>query len=450
MKRLTWVLALVACGGSSHHSGSDAAIDGHTIDSHSIDSPIDSTSIDAHVDAPPDGGIVVDAPSDGGIVVDAPSDGGIVIVDAPPDAPAPCNVLAQTGCNTGEKCTWIADAYTPQYVGHIGCVPDGTATTGMACQFGAAGPTGYDNCVKGTVCGNFTGGPGVCKDICDPQGGAPMCDQSHACEAYNGLFDEGGIPVAAVCDPTCDPLADNDFDGPGSALSRTGSACGSANIGCYGYPTTSGTTSFSCATDINYMTALHHRTVCDNSNGCESGGQLFVNSCNQGYLPLLLETTTSTNVVCVAMCQPQPCYAGACGSGDINQHGAAPHRCQTPDALGSFDTSATGEECAYWWYLETDTSGTLHRSPYSDSLGFCFDHSKYSYDTNGDNTPDTPLPPCQQLQIHATGTDPTQPLTYWGAADLGCVDSATAGQFTGKTRALRAAGVRAPYHHVMR
>jgi hypothetical protein len=433
MKRLTWVLALVACGGSSNHSGSDAAIDSHTIDSRPIDGPIDSHPIDGPVDGP------VDAPVDA--AVDAPPD-GIVIVDAPPDAPSPCNVLTQTGCNAGEKCTWIIDAMTPQYLGHIGCAPDGNAASGAACQFGAAGPTGYDNCVKGTVCGNYTGGAGVCKDVCDPQGGAPMCGANHACVVYSDLFYDGGTPVAAVCDPSCDPLDDNDFDGPGSALSRTGTTCGSANIGCYGYPSTSTPTHFSCATDINYTTALHHRTVLS--------GPLFVNSCNQGYLPLLLETTTSTNVICVAMCKPQPCSAGACGSGDVNQHGMAPHRCQTPDALGSFDTSATGEECAYWWYLETDSStNTLTRSDYSDTLGFCFDHSKYSYDTNGDGTADTPLPPCQQLQIHATGTDPTQPLTYWGAADLGCVDSGAAGLFTGKHRTPPATGLRAPYHHAM-
>lgn len=128
----------------------------------------------------------------------------------------------------------------------------------------------------------------------------------------------------------------------------------------------------------------------------------------------------------------------------------APHRCQTPDALGSFDTTATGEECAYFWYLETDVNGTTHHSAYSDTLGFCFDHSKYEYDANGDGTPDTAYPPCQQLQIHATGADPSQPLTCIGAADLGCVDSATAGTFAGKQTAPHLTGVRAPYHHAMR
>jgi hypothetical protein len=422
MKRLTLVLALVACGGSSNHHGSDASIDSHTIDSRPLDAPPDSRPLDA------------------------PPDSSIVIVDASIDAPpATCNPLAQTGCSPGEKCTWIVDAYTPNYIGHVGCVPDGTATTGAACQFGAAGPTGYDNCIHGTVCSNYQGGTGTCRDLCDPQGGAPACDANHGCVVYGGLFSDGSSSAtAAVCDPSCDPLADNDFDGPGSALARTGTTCGSANIGCYGYPSTSTPTQFTCATDINYTTALHHRMVCDMASGCESNtGAFFVNSCNQGYLPLLYESTGSTNVICTAMCKPQNCYAGACGSGDANQHGAAPHRCQTPDALGTFDTSATGEECAYWWLLEVDATATLTRSAYSDSLGFCFDHSKYQYDSDGDGVADAPLPPCQQLQIHGSGS-------ALGAADLGCIDSATAGLFTGKLPSRRITGVRAPYHHAMR
>jgi hypothetical protein len=428
MKRLTLVLALVACGGSSNHSGSDASNDGHAIDAHVIDAPADARPLDAAaLDAPPDSSIVI---------IDAP------VLDAPP---ATCNPLNQSGCNTGEKCTWIVDAYTPTYVGHIGCTPDGTAHNGEACQFGAAGPTGYDNCIEGMVCSDYRGGTGVCRDICDPQGGNPMCDATHGCVSYLGLFSDGTTaPSAGLCAPGCDPLADNDFDGSGSALTRTGSACGSATIGCYGYPTSSGLpTQFTCTTDINYTTSLHHRTVCDMTNGCEDpSGQLSVNSCNQGYLPLLIESTGSTNVICTAMCKPANCYSGNCGTADANQHGVAPHRCQTPDALGTFNTTAGGEECAYWWFLEVDpNTNTLNRSAYSDSLGFCLDHSKYMYDSNGDGTPDTAIPSCQSLPL--TGT------TTFGAVDLGCVDSATAGFFTGKHRAPLP-GLRAPYHHAMR
>ena len=44
------------------------------------------------------------------------------------------------------------------------------------------------------------------------------------------------------------------------------------------------------------------------------------------------------------------------------------------------------------------SSGTLLRSSYSDTLGFCFDHSKYRYDSNGDGqvtSADLTLPACR-------------------------------------------------------
>src|SRR5262245_30597581 len=74
-----------------------------------------------------------------------------------------CDPLKQTGCGANEKCSWIVDAYEPpagsslQYVGHIGCVPDGTQKVDEECTFGAAGSTGYDNCEKGLVCNNHRG-----------------------------------------------------------------------------------------------------------------------------------------------------------------------------------------------------------------------------------------------------------------------------------------------------
>ena len=156
------------------------------------------------------------------------------------DAIGQCSPLTQAGCATGEKCTWIIDATTPMYVGHIGCEAAGTAAIGAACTFGAAGATGFDNCVGGAVCSAFgtPGTNGTCKQICDNQGGMPMCDASHVCVQYARLFSTGPTSPAAagVCDVACDPLADNDFDGSGSALTRTGTVCGSATVGCYGYP----------------------------------------------------------------------------------------------------------------------------------------------------------------------------------------------------------------------
>src|ERR1041384_8183405 len=80
-------------------------------------------------------------------------DGKVEIIDgAPTDVPiGACNPLTQTGCNAGEKCTWINDQDNPP-IGHVGCAPDGTIALDGACTDPPAGPMGYDTCVKGTVC----------------------------------------------------------------------------------------------------------------------------------------------------------------------------------------------------------------------------------------------------------------------------------------------------------
>ena len=127
----------------------------------------------------------------------------INIVDSSVDGTGPmtCNPLTQAGCNTGEKCTWIIDATTPMYVGHIGCEAAGTAAIGQACTFGAAGATGFDNCVGGAVCSAFgtPGTNGTCKQICDNQGGMPMCDASHVCVQYARLFSTAAYKQTAAC-----------------------------------------------------------------------------------------------------------------------------------------------------------------------------------------------------------------------------------------------------------
>jgi hypothetical protein len=444
MKRVAFVVVLVgaACGGNKGPGkANDASVD--DVDARVIDAPL--------VDAPADSKLV-DAP----MMVDAKLDAS-PIIDAPPDAASsvPCNPLTQAGCAAGEKCTWLLDQVTPTYIGHIGCAPNGTAMAGDACMYGAPGVTGYDGCQRGLVCGDYRGGTGVCKTICDNQGGNPQCATNDVCVVYSGLFYTGGLAAAGVCDPRCDPLADNDFDGSG-AMTKTGTTCGSAaNRGCYGYPSfgTPPATGFSCTTDINVAEGqplgLRHRVQCLETNSCaDPGPTIYVNSCNQGYLPLLRESTTVSTAVCVAMCRPMNCYSGNCGTANANRAGAAPHRCNTTDRLGTFDTSANGEHCRYIWSFEIDDQGNFLRSPSSDTVGFCFDHSKYLYDSDGNNTPDMQLPECAALQPgFGSGSNPADPLTYFGAADLGCVDTATGGvMFAGKPRVPRETnGVRPLY-----
>ena len=368
----------------------------------------------------------------------------IKVVDSSGDTgPMVCNPLMQTGCQSTEKCTWIIDATTPMYVGHIGCVPDGTAAVGAACMFGAAGATGYDNCSKGGVCSAF-GTPmtaGTCKQVCDNQGGAPMCDGSHVCVTYSRLFSTGATSPAAagVCDLACNPLADNDFDGSAGSATKSGNTCGSNyQIGCYGIPSggTPPATGWSCTGDINSNPDknLRHRAECTTTTGCaDTDGTIYVNSCNQGYLPLFRESTAVSTAVCIAMCAPLDCSSGACGTSNVNQFGMAPHRCKNPDI-----TTGTGaqpptlhEECEYLWSEELDGSGNWLPSPTSNTMGFCFDHSQYKYDPTGGNNPTITYPDCQNLQIHGldegSNGDPTMPNAYFGAVDFGCVSTTTAG-----------------------
>src|ERR1041385_2188076 len=49
------------------------------------------------------------------------------LIAAPIDAIPTCNPIAQSGCKTGEKCTWIVDVDAnpttmAEEIGHIGCV----------------------------------------------------------------------------------------------------------------------------------------------------------------------------------------------------------------------------------------------------------------------------------------------------------------------------------------
>jgi hypothetical protein len=323
------------------------------------------------------------------------------------DAGGRCDPLAQLGCAAGEKCTWMVDALLPQYVGHIWCAPDGSKAAGDACTFGPAGATGYDDCQRGLVCSAYRGGAGVCKQICDQQGGQPGCGDGSVCLTRPGLFETSDTTprAAGVCELECDPLTDNDFDGAGTASTKSTATCGTdPAIGCYGAPSfgTLPATTWTCMPELHPTASLRHRVHCSDATGCVVGtAPVEDNSCSQGYLPLLTESTLVTTAICVALCKPRNCYAGNCGTNDGNRLGEAPHRCNTTDRVGTFDTGLGGEHCTFMWYFERNGQ-TLLRSPSSDTLGFCYDHGKYG------------LAACASLSLA-------------DAAKLGCVDSVTAG-----------------------
>jgi hypothetical protein len=372
---------------------------------------------------------------------------------------AACNILTQTGCNNGEKCSWIHDQTMPTAISHVGCAPDGTVAVGAACMYGSP-PMGWDNCKSGGVCEG-----GVCKQICDQQGGAPMCDTTHSCQVYEGFLGPPQMEAAGVCDPTCHPLDDNYFGG----TTRTGTACGSGE-GCYGFWSGGpGQSHFSCASvpphGVNPpppgSNALFHRAACATASGCaNAGGSPYLNGCASGYMPYITDDLAGMNTfVCIAFCKPADCTVTAtpgCGTAGANRVGASPHRCNQTDAMGTFNPAANGDQCVYGWVFEIGSDNvTVLKSNYSDTTGFCMDHSKYHLlDSTGMTRTNDAWPACATLPLTAAGSNCFGGSGATGtngctAQDFGCVSTTTGmipTMFNGQPRNVHIEMPRAPYH----
>jgi hypothetical protein len=258
-----------------------------------------------------------------------------------------------------------------------------------------------------------------------------MFASGFGCVRIAGLFGPAQSPTppaAGVCEPICDPLADNDYDGSGSASIRTGSACGSdESIGCYGNITDTGDrTHFACMKPLDGTGMLVHRDVIP-------ANLLQINSCHPGYtIAFAADATGSTNIDCYAYCRPGNSYFGS-PTQEPNGKPGAQCRAGSGGRQGNFGTPASetenGEHCMYSWQFEVDGNGAIHHSNTSDTLGICFDHAKYTADFDNDpSTPNTVLPPCAAMPLHAT--TPGEP----DAASFGCVDSITAGNSISRRR----------------
>ncbi len=304
-----------------------------------------------------------------------------------------CNPVAQTGCSSGKKCTWLRTTTSGTPAGAMACVPNGAVDLDGACSYGADGTsTGYDNCKRGLVCRASASAPsatGTCSTICDATN--PMsCTPSTtlACSGYSGFFaNQGTNPTSGLCDAQCNPLT--------QALLTTGAAaCGSPNpasptLGCYGLP--SGTTAPSYFTCATAGSATNTSDVVVNP--------AYLNACAPGFVPLLLQSTGSSNVICVAYCRP----ADTTLASHPSPGGQAPYTCAAAGAGGT-------HECRYWWFFE---GATTPLSTWSDGLGFCFDYTKYTYTpTVG---PPVTSPSCTTLSDTAHHYDATvSDAAYWG------------------------------------
>ncbi len=390
--RWVWlVLVLQACGDDGSIGGDGGLGD-------------DAAVVDAAIDA---AGVPFVCPISG-----TPPVCGATTAPTTPAAGGTCNPLTQTGCAVGEKCTWIIDQASPT-IGHTGCAPDGTEPVGCACTRGTAGATGYDDCAKGSTCVS-----GTCKQICDDQGGAPMCGTGYACTGYQDVFDIGGTRVAGLCDATCDPLTQC------TSVSPTPTACGATNPamptrGCYGI------SSYSCAVAVVTSPLLTDRMIPRGS----SSGAAYLNGCAPGFIPMFYSMTGSTQVLCTGFCAAleidnTPAHAGN-SKGDASAPGKLPDKAQAFIGDATCDIGKKGSEatstCKFIWpFLEDPNGGGIlpefQATGLVDKLGVCFATAHFLYDSNADAMPDAPYPACNTLPPRSAAT----PGDFDDAADFGC------------------------------
>jgi len=316
------------------------------------------------------------------------------------DIPVECNPLGAAGmqgCATGQKCTWITitadDPMTAadEGVGKIGCVADGTVDLAGACTQGTPGEaTGFDNCKAGNICVG-----GQCKDVCGFGGGAQeACASGQACTRYSNLWANGeDDPMYGACNPTCNPV---------TQLRSDGTNCG-MNQGCYLLVSQTTTTAV-CA---GAGTVMHNAAIT---------GTAFANSCVPGAQPRR-QSPDNMIVECGGLCDPKDVFVKAPGDVTFAQVGGQPDKaapiavedaakvenyaaegglgpnsCMTkwgaqPPRVGN------GESCRYWWAREP--FDTL--SPFSNTVGWCFEHNTFKFDSNGDMTADHFFPRCAAL-----------------------------------------------------
>lgn len=327
-----------------------------------------------------------------------------------PDAGQVCNPVAQTGCEAGQKCTWITivepSAADRDGVGVIGCVQDGTAGIGEACTDGPAGEgTGFDTCAAGGYCI-----AGTCQEICTDV--PDSCDaETSACGRYTGVFNET-TPVIGVCDFKCDPVDQtrvfDDAENCGGTVSGTPP---SSNRGCYGYTGGTQNIDFTCAPAFpdNAMNTHYVTLAADDA---------FLNACAPGYglLPFSYEPAPDL-AVCVAYCRPGPSSMGQ--TTNLNGLSGSGFTCATRGG------TLPETECRYWQWLEATWQHEL--SPEKADFGFCLKFGDHRYDSDQDGTFESPFPSCGTL----SATDGPDDDTFPDAEGWGCMPQITAASAQG-------------------
>jgi len=92
-----------------------------------------------------------------------------------------CDPVLQVRCSDGEKCSWLR-IDTPNNLGSLWCVPDGSVAAGDACEYGPDGESsGYDDCVAGAICID-----GTCRAICSAS--SDGCTAPSTCVVHPEVF----------------------------------------------------------------------------------------------------------------------------------------------------------------------------------------------------------------------------------------------------------------------
>jgi len=339
------------------------------------------------------------------------------------DAALSCNPLDQTGCEAGEKCTWVIDQDNPR-VGHIDCAPDGTVPAQGVCAYGPAGPMGYDNCVAGTACSS-----GECKVICDQNEINPLCPTDYSCGLYENFFDQGGQTVAGVCDSNCDPLNQN-------TLATNLPACGSTdptnpNKGCY---TSNGYRQFTCAPANNTTEKCTGLPGCqpppddtfgvldrtdDHLPRTNSTGRAYPNGCAPGYQAVFFEGPTEMIAQCTGLCSPSDTDSGTANPGPETPAGAgsltataklvrdaapaagnAVCKVNKKGSVQNAKGDGSTQNCRYLWVYLLAMDGTPSTSRYNDTLGVCYNFKEWTWDDDKNPaTPEVQDPSCTSLPI---------------------------------------------------
>ena len=349
------------------------------------------------------------------------------LIDAAVDAAVACNPVMQTGCQAGEKCTWIVDidgVMNMKDIGHIGCISNGSIAEGGACN-DATAMGGPDACVAGQLCVSRK-----CKPICDPQlvaGSAQgACSSDFSCSVYSGVFESGGDPTAGVCEPGCDPLTQR---------LKVGNleACGSSN------PVTPSATCVPSRGFLSFHCAPSGPPLYDKVDRVPPltepiSGAPYGNGCAPGFIPFYFSDASGSNTTwCTGLCAPLKTDMVIAAQADHttdNQGDKAVAAKLVADPMpvaghatcakmikGATDVQSTrGEDCRFIWYPLAQGDPTKpSTSQYNDTLGVCFAYEKFLDITVPMMTQKLPEKSCTELPPTAPDTDP-----YGSAKENGC------------------------------